>query len=335
MKYDKGMKLTRRYSLVFAAAIGLSSHFCAPLAFAQDAYPSKPIKLVVPYPPGGANDALGRALAQKLAISLKTSVIIENRPGVGGVLGTAFVAKAPADGYTLLIINTLPHTASGSLYKKAPYDPIGDFAPISLIATTPYVLAVNSQSKFSSLSDLLEQAKHRPGAINYASGGQGGATHLLMELFKSAAKVDLTHIAYKGGGPAITDLLGGQVDVTFENIVAVLPLVTSGKLRPLAISSSKPSKLLSGVPTVAAILKTDFDVLGRFALVAPAGVPQPVLMKLNAAVVAAVQSPDMAHVFAKQGIEPESSTPSQLAAAMKSEMALWAKLIDEKGIRLD
>ncbi len=334
MKHDKRMSFTRRYLLVLAAA-SLLSHFCAPLAFGQDLYPSKPIKLVVPYPPGGANDALGRVLAQKLAVSLKTPVVIENRAGAGGVVGTAFVAKAPADGYTLLIINTLPHTASGSLYKKAPYDPIGDFAPISLIATTPYVLAVSAQSKFSTLQALLEQAKHQPGTINYASGGQGGATHLLMELFKSTAKVEMTHVAYKGGGPAITDLLGGQVEATFENIVAVLPLVKSGKLRALAVSSSKPSSMLPGVPTVAASLKTDFDVLGRFALVAPAGIPQPVLMKLNTAVAAAVQSQEMADTFAKQGIEPEFSTPNELTAAMKSEMALWAKVVNEKGIRLD
>lgn len=304
-------------------------------AAADEAFPNKPIKFVVPYPPGGANDVLGRAIAQKMALSLKSPVVVENRGGAGGVIGTTAVAKAPADGYTILIINTLPHTASGSLYAKPPYDPVADFTPISQIATTPYVMVVGSQSKYSTAASLVDAAKHKPGAINFASGGQGGATHLVMELFKSEAKVDMTHVAYKGGGPALTDLMGGQVEVTFENIVAVLPLVASGKLRPLAVSSKKPSPLLPNVPTVSSLVKTGFDVQGRFAIVGPAGLAPSVVQKLNAAVVAAVASPDVAEAFGKQGIAAESSSPAQLKAILKAEMALWAKVINEKGIRLD
>ncbi|OOG51221.1 hypothetical protein B0E49_16360 [Polaromonas sp. C04] len=304
-------------------------------AAAQEAYPSHLIKLVVPYPPGGANDSLARALAQKIAVSLKQPVLVENRAGAGGMVGTSSVAKANPDGYTLLIINTLPHAASGSLYQKPPFDPIADFAPVSLLASTPYVFAVNADSKYTTLQDFIEYAKRHPGTLNYASGGQGGATHLTMELFKSAAHIDITHIPYKGGAPALTDLMAGQVDATFENIVALLPLFKSGKLRPLAISSTKPSKRLPSTPTVSSILKTNFDVLGRFAIVAPAGTPPAIVKRLNTEIVAAVKSPDLINTFSKQGVDPESSTPEELAAILKSEVALWAKVINDKGIRLD
>lgn len=302
---------------------------------ADDAFPNRPIKLVVPYPPGGANDVLGRAVAQKMADFLKNPVVVENKAGAGGVIGTAAAAKSPADGYTILIINTLPHTASGSLYKTPAYDPVADFTAISQIATTPYVLAVSAQSKYSSVGSLMDAAKSQPGKMNYASGGQGGATHLVMELFKSEAKLDLTHVPYKGGGPAITDLIGGQVQTTFENIVAVLPLVAGGKLRPLAVTSAKPSPLLPNVPTVASLLKNGFDVQGRFAIVGPAGLAPDVIRKLNAAVVAAVKSPEFSESLGKQGIIAESSTPEQLANMLKAEKTMWGKVIAEKGISLD
>lgn len=325
----------RRRSFVAIVAAGMVGVAGPSVALAEDPYPSRAIKLVVPYPPGGANDALGRAVAQKMAVSLKEAVVIDNRGGAGGVIGTQFVAKQPNDGYTLLIINTLPHTASGSLYKKPPYDPVGDFAPISMVATTPYVLVVNSQSKFSTFESFLDFARANPGKLNYASGGQGGATHLMMELLKSAAKVDLTHIAYKGGGPAITDLLAGTVDATFENIVAVLPMIHSGKLRALAVSSGKPSPLLPQVPPVAAKLNTSFDVSGRFAVVAPRGTPKNIIDTLNTSIAAAVKSPDIVESFRGQGIEAESSTPEKLASLLQSEQKLWAKVIKDRGVSLD
>lgn len=325
----------RRRSFIATIVAGIAGMSGPLIALAEDAYPSRAIKLVVPYPPGGANDALGRAVAQKMSVSLKESVVIDNRGGAGGVIGTQAVAKSPNDGYTLLIINTLPHTASGSLYKKPAYDPIGDFAPISMVATTPYVLVVSSKSKFTTLESFVNFARANPGKLNYASGGQGGATHLIMELLNTAAKIDMTHIPYKGGGPAITDLLGGMVDATFENIVAVLPQIKNGKLRALAVSSGKPSSLLPQVPTVASRLNTSFDVSGRFAIVAPRGTPAPIVDTLQKAVAAAVKSPDIVESFRAQGIEAKSSTPEALASILQSEQKLWAKVIKDGGISLD
>ena len=325
----------RRRSFVAAVAVGAAGAFDPVAALAEEPYPNHAIRLIVPYPPGGANDALGRAVAQKMTVSLKQPVVIDNRGGAGGVIGTQFVASQPKDGYTLLIINTLPHTASGNLYNKPPYDPVGDFAPISMVATTPYVLVVNSQSKFTTLESFIEYARANPGKLNYASGGNGGATHLMMELLKGAAKIDMTHVAYKGGGPAITDLLAGQVDATFENIVAVLPMINSGKLRPLAVSSGKSSVLLPQVLPVATKLNTSFDVSGRFAIVAPRGTPKPVIDTLHTAIAAAVMAPDIVESFRSQGIEAESSTPERLGALLQSEQKVWAKVIKDGGIQLD
>jgi tripartite-type tricarboxylate transporter receptor subunit TctC len=320
---------------LFSCAVAALSFVVATSARAEDAYPNRAVKIVVPYTPGGANDSLARIVGQKLGETLKQPVIVENRPGAGGVLGTASVAKAPADGYTLLIINTLPHVASGALYKAPQYDPINDFDAVALLAVTPYVVVVNQASKYKSLNDLIEDAKRSPGKIAYASGGQGGATHLTTELLRTQAQIDLLHVPYKGGGPAITDVLGGQVAFTVENIIAVQSFLSSGKLRPLAVTSLQPSKTLPGVPTVASIIKSDFDVQGRFAIVAPRGTPAPIIDKLNKEITQIIESPEVSKILVSQGVQPQTSSPQELVSSMKNESALWTKVIKDKGISLD
>lgn len=304
-------------------------------ANAATTYPTQPIKLVVPYAPGGANDSFARIVGEKLTVALEQPVVIENRPGAGGLVGTTAVSKAAPDGYTLLIINTLPHTASGSLYKKPAFDPVKDFTAIGLIATTPYVLVVKEGNKDTSLKGLLQHVKAAPKKVNYASGGVGGATHLTAELLVHAQDLDVVHVPYRGGGPALTDLIGGQVDFTFENIIAVIPFTNGGKLKALAVSSAQPSKALPGVPTVASVIGSEFDVQGRFAIVGPAGVPAPIVDKLNKEIGKVVNSKEIVEFFTKQGVEPKTATPQELTDILKKESVVWSGLIKKTGISLD
>ncbi|MBP0633085.1 tripartite tricarboxylate transporter substrate binding protein [Cupriavidus sp. AcVe19-1a] len=295
----------------------------------------KPITMIVPYPPGGANDILARRVGEKLGQALGQPVVVENRAGAGGTIGTGAAAKAPADGYTLLVINTIPHAASRALYKKLSFDPIKDFEPVGVIAMTPYVLVTAENSSYKTFADFTKAAKSQPGKLTYASGGQGGATHLAAELLSRATNVRLSHIPYRGGGPALTDVMGGQVDVTFENIVAVRPFLSSGKLRPLGVSSSEPSSMLPGVPTVASQVGAPFEILGRFAVVAPVGTPKPVIKRLNQEVTAIVRSSEVSTYFRQQGIEPAWSTPEELGSILRAESTKWSQLVKEKGISLD
>lgn len=324
------------YVALAAVTVAMAFTFVgATTASAQETYPSHAIKLVVPYSPGGANDSLARIIGEKLGEKLKQPVVIQNRPGAGGVIGTSAVAKSPPDGYTILIINTLPHTASGALYKQPPYDAVNDFSAVGLMGTTPYVLVVNQASKYQSLGDLIADAKQAPGTISYASAGQGSATHLTTELLRSAAHFDVLHVPYKGGGPAIVDLLGGQVGFTFENVISVLSFIKEGKLRPLAVSSAQESRILPSIPTVASVIKSDYDVKGQFAIVAPRGTPAPIVDTLNKAITEIVTSPDVIETFAKQGIEAKSSTPEELAGILKKEAVTWSKVIKDSGVSLN
>ncbi|HSF46855.1 MAG TPA: tripartite tricarboxylate transporter substrate binding protein [Burkholderiales bacterium] len=318
-----------RHLITLALAAALFA--CTALnAHAQD-YPNKPIRIVVPYPPGGFNDTLARTVGNKLNAAWGQPVVVENKPGGGTLIGTDLVAKSPPDGYTLLI-TPFAFAVNPSIFKKLPYDPIKDFAPITLAAETPNLLVVNPSVPVSSLKELLASAKAKPGKLSYASTGTGSSNHLSMEKFKQMAGVDIVHIPYKGSAPALTDLIGGQVDLMFDNIPNVLPHVKGGKLKAIAVTSQKRSPHVPDLPTVSESGVPGYEVSVWFGIAAPAGTPEPIIKKLNAEIVKILSMPDVKEKFAAQGVDVVGSTPEQFAAHLKSQMAAWAKVVKEAGV---
>jgi tripartite-type tricarboxylate transporter receptor subunit TctC len=304
------------------------------LAHAQS-FPDRPVKLVVPYPPGGGNDVLARIIAPGLSSALGQQVVVENKPGAGGTIGSAAVARAPADGYTILIINTLPHTAAAGLYAKLPYDPVKDFTSIGGIAAIPYILVVHPGVPAKNVSELLSLSRTKPDSLNYASAGVGSATHLAAELFKTVTQADIRHVPYKGGGPAITDLMGGQVQMTFENILALTSHIKAGKLRPLAVTTAKRSAIFPELPTVAEAGYPGVDVGGRFGLVAPAGTPREAIERLHAALKQVAGMPDVVQQLRQQGGEPAPLAPAEFDALIKTESGKWLKVMEQAGIKAE
>ncbi len=302
-------------------------------AFAEG-YPSKPIRIVVPYPPGGFNDTLARTLGKELTESWKQPVIVDNRPGGGTTIGTNLVAKAPADGHTLLIVS-FAFAVNPSLYRELPYDSAGDFAPVILAAGTPNLLVVNPALAAKSVPDFVKIAKSRAGGLNYASAGNGSSNHLSMELFKSLAGLNLVHVPYKGSAPAVTDLIGGQVDAMFDNVPNVIQHVKAGRLRALAVSSRKRSAFLPDVPTVAESGVPDFDVSVWFGVVAPAGTPAPVVAKLNAEMNRILALADVAKLFRAQGVDPRGGSPQEFKAFLHTQTTIWAKVVADSGARAE
>lgn len=302
-------------------------------AFAQS-YPSKPIRLIVPLAPGGGADIMARAVGQKLAANMGVPVVVDNRPGGATMIGTEIVARAPADGYTL-VMATSSHAINPSLYLKIPFDPIKDFVAATLIATSPLVLAVHPSVPAKSVKELVALAKARPGKLNFASGGPAGIPHLAAELFKLMARIDLVHIPYKGMGPALIDLLGGQVDLLFSTPVASLPYVKSGKLRALAMTGTSRSPAFPDVPTVAETGYAGYEAGTWYALLAPAATPRDPINRLNSEVLKIIQAPEFRERLVSLGIEFVGSTPDAAIAYIKSEMAKWAKVIKQGNIRAD
>jgi len=300
---------------------------------AAQTYPTKPIRLMVPFPPGGSTDIVARIVAQKLGAQLGQSVVIENRGGAGGSLGTAVVAKAPADGYTLTVGTTSTHVVAPSVFQKLEYDPVRDFAPISLIAVTPYLLVVNPSVKATSLKELVELMKSQPGKMNYASAGVGSTTHLAMEMLKGASQTYALHIPYNGNGPAGTAVIAGQVEILFGSLPAVLPHAKSGRVRALAVGTPKRSPSLPDVPTVSESGYPGFDASLWLAIMAPAGTPQPVIDRLHKEVVAAVSDKATAEVLDKNGAEPLTSTPAELAAMIRDGVVKYAKVVKDAGVK--
>ena len=301
---------------------------------AQGAWPDKPIKLVVPYPPGGNADNTARLLATQLSSRLGQQVVVDNRPGGSGTIGAAAVAKAAPDGYTLLLDATA-FTVNPSLFAKLPYDAAKDFTPISLVLQVPLLMVVPASSPLQSIADVAQAAHAQPGRVTYASAGNGGAQHLAGELYKQGAKVSMTHIPYRGGAPALTDLIGGQVDVMFSATTASGPFVKSGKLRALAITSARRSEGWEQVPTVAESGVPGFQVNEWNGLFAPAGTPQPVLQRLETETRAIVASPEMKKRFAELGVQGVGSSAQEFAAFVNAETAQWARVIRTSGIRID
>jgi tripartite-type tricarboxylate transporter receptor subunit TctC len=296
-------------------------------------YPTKPLRLMVPFPPGGSTDIVARIVAQKLSSQLGQGVVIENRGGAGGTLGTAVVAKAPADGYMLTVGTTSTHVVAPSVYSKLEYDPVKDFAPISLMAVTPYLLVVNPNVPAKSLKELVALMKSQPGKLNYASAGVGSTTHLAMEMLKGASSTYALHIPYNGNGPAGTAVIAGQVEILFGSLPAVLPHAKSGRVRPLAVGTPKRSPSLPEVPSVAESGYPGFDASLWLAIMAPAGTPQPVIERLHQEIVAAVKSPETAQALDKAGAQPITSTPAELAAMIKDGVAKYAKVVKTAGVK--
>lgn len=311
---------------------GMTAALWAGSALAQ-AYPAKPIRLMVPFPPGGSTDIVARIVAQKLSAQLGQPLVIENRGGAGGTLGTAVVAKAPPDGYQLVVGTTSTHVVAPSVYQKLEYDPVKDFAPISLMAVTPYLLVVNPNVPAKSLKELVALMKAEPGKLNYASAGVGSTTHLAMEMLKGASQTYALHIPYNGNGPAGTAVIAGQVEILFGSLPAVLPHAKSGRVRALAVGTPKRSPSLPDVPSVAESGYPGFDASLWLALMAPAGTPATVIERLNKEVTAAVSARDTAETLDKNGAEPLTSTPAELAAIIKDGVAKYAKVVKEAGVK--
>jgi tripartite-type tricarboxylate transporter receptor subunit TctC len=314
-------------SLAALAGLGGTAH-----ALAQGGtFPSKPIKIVVPYPPGGFNDALARTVSAKLQAAWGQPVMVENRPGGATVIGIDQVAKSPADGYTLLVV-PFSFAVNPSILAKLPYDSQKDFAPITLAATTANLLVVNPSLPVSSVKELLALAKAKPGTLSYASTGIGSSNHLSMEKFKQMAGVDITHVPYKGSGPAVTDLIGGQVQVMFDNISNVLPHIKAGKLKVLAVTTPARSPLLPDVPTVAEAGVPGYEVGVWFGFAAPAGTPKPVIDKLNGEIVNVLKQPEVKAQFAALGVEAVGSAVEPFAAHIAAQRAMWSKVVRDAGV---
>ena len=318
-------------ALLALAGLGITAH--AQPAAAD--WPNKPIRWVVPFPPGGAMDAIARTLGEKAAKSLGQPFVIENKPGAGGNIGADFVAKQPGDGYTMMI-TSIGMATNKPLYGKLNYDPVKDFAPVSLLAVVPNVLVTNAtQPDVKTARDVIAAARKAPGQLTYASAGNGTSIHLAGEVFTSLAKLDMLHVPYKGSGPAVSDLLGGQVNYMFDSITSARPHIESGKLRALGVTTAKRSSTLPNVPTLAEAGVPGYEVSPWFAVFMPASTPKAIVGKLNKALLDAMKDPDVVKRFESIGAEPVGSTPDELAKHLARESDRWTKLITERGIKLD
>lgn len=305
-----------------------------PLAHA-DAWPSKPIKLIVAFPPGGASDAVGRIYAEKLSEALKQPVIVDNKPGAGTAIAAEAAAKAAPDGYTLSLAPTGQLTVLPHLNKKIPYDPFRDFAPVSIVASVPYVLAASAATPANSVKDLVAIAKKEPGKLSYSSCGNGTLCHLSGELFKSLTHTDLLHVPYKGSAPAVTALLGGEVNLAFDTLTVLAPQIKAGKVKGLAITGKARSPLIPNVPSAAEAGLAQFDVTSWFGVVAPAATPKDIIARLNQELVRIAKLPEVKERLANQGMEPAHTTPEAFAKAIRDDSARWGKVVQSSGAQLD
>jgi tripartite-type tricarboxylate transporter receptor subunit TctC len=304
-------------------------------ANAVSAYPSRPVRLLIPFPPGGPNDILGRVVAQKLTEQLGQPVVIDNRGGAGGVVGAELAARAVPDGHTLMLGGTASLAINPGLQPSLPYDPIKDFAPVSLLGTAPSLLTTHPSVPVKSVKDLIALAQSKPGQLNFASAGNGTPPHLAGELFKSMTGVNMVHVAYKGGGPALTELLAGQIGIYFSGISSVLPFVKDGKLRGIAVTSAKRTAVMPDTPTVAESGLPGYEVGNWYAIVAPAATPKPIIMRLNAEIAKTLALPEIKKRFFDLAADAQASTPEELGKYNRSELAKWAKVIKSAGIKLE
>ena len=317
----------------FLLALGLVAVHGLAQTHAAD-YPTRFVRLIVPYAPGGSSDVLARTLGQKLGDALGQTLTIDNRPGAGSMIGTDVAAKSPPDGYTL-ILSDMPHTINPSLYAKVPYDPVMDFAPITLIGVSPMFLFANPAFQATSIPEVVALAKAKPSGIAIASGGTGATTHLVAELFQANAGIRLTHVPYKGAGPAISDVVAGQVPLTFTSMATAAPHVKSGRLRVLGVTSAQRLPAFPAVPTFEEAGIPGMTLEHWWGVMAPAHTPRPVIDKLHDEIVRALQSDDIRERFAALAVEPRSTTPEQFRALLESDLRRWGTVIRDAGIKAE
>jgi tripartite-type tricarboxylate transporter receptor subunit TctC len=303
--------------------------------FSAEIYPNKPIRMVCPSAPGGTTDLVARLVAQKLTEAWGQQVIVDNRPGAGGVIGTELTAKSAPDGHTMMIGTITSHAINPALHKKLSFDPVRDFQPVSLIVSSPQVLAVHPSLPVKTVKDLIALSKAKPGSINYGSAGTGNSSHLVVELFKSMTGANLYHIPYKGSGPAINGLVGREVQMIITGVVALYPHIKSGRLRAVAVTSAKRVGALADTPTIIESGVPKFDVNSWFGVFMPAGAPKPVVNKANAEIRKMLSVPEVSQRLIDMGADPASSSPEELAAYVESELARWGKVVRDTGIKLD
>jgi len=315
--------------LVLALAAGFAS-----LTSAQP-YPTKPIKLVAPSTPGDAPDVIARLVADKLSTALGQQVVVENRPGAGGVVGSDYVAKAAPDGYTLIMGNAGSHGINAAVYSKLPYDIQRDFAPVSQVAVAPNVMVINPSVPASTLAEFIAYAKANPGKLSYASGGNGSSAHMSMELFKSMSGIDIQHVPYKGSSPALTDVVSGQVVAFIGNMPPTVPLIKAGKLRAIAVTTKSRSALMPELPTITEAGLPGFETVAWFGVLAPAGTPPEVVNRLSAEIAKIAKSPEIREKLVAMGAEPIGSTPEEFKAVIDRDIAKWKPLAQKVGIKID
>ncbi|BDB24453.1 MFS transporter [Cupriavidus sp. TA19] len=320
--------LTRGLAGMLAAA-----SLAVPLAAGAETWPARPIQLLIPYPPGGSADLLARPVAAKLQEKLGQPVVLDYRPGAGGTIATQALARAKPDGYTLIMV-LAAHAINASLYPKLPYDTRKDFAPVSLVANLPMILAGSSSLRANNVQELIAEAKANPGKLTFASAGNGNTGHLAGELFDSVAGIKMTHVPYKGSAQVVTAMLSGEVQLTFDSISTTLPHVKSGKLRALAVTGSQRAAVAPDVPTLAEAGVPGISITGWYAVLAPAGTPQPVVDRLSTEIATVLRQPDLKATLATNGYEPVGSTPAALRTHIDAEINRWSKVVKDSGAQI-
>ncbi len=303
-------------------------------ATAAQVYPTKPIRMLVGFPPGGAADIMARIVGQKLAESFQQQIVVDNRPGAGSAIASEMTARAAPDGYTLLMIGA-SHAVNAGLHKKLPYDPVKDFAAVIRVASAPVVLVANPSLPAQSVSELIEMARAKPGQLNFASGGSGSVTHLSGELLKLMANINLTHVPYKGGSLALADVISGQMPLLFFSLPGALPQIKAGRVKAIAVTSTKRSIAAPEIPTIAESGVAGYEATSWSGVLAPAATPKEIVGKLNAEILRALRSADVADAITRQGADPVGSTPGEFETYLKSEVAKWTKVIRDAGLRPD
>jgi tripartite-type tricarboxylate transporter receptor subunit TctC len=324
------MNPTRRRTLQSMAAIGIAPT----LAFAQDAWPARPVRIIVPFAAGGTSDALARLLGQRLQDVLKQTVIVDNKAGAGGVIGADAAAKSPADGYTLLLGTIASHAINPALQPKMPYDAVKDFAPVFFVGNIANVLLVGAQQPMKNVKELIAAAKAKPGTIAYGTPGAGSSQHLSGEKFRLDAGVELIHVPYRGSGPSVQDLIAGQIPMSFDTALTALPFISSGKIRALAVTTAKRAKVLPDVPTLAEAGLKGFDVASWQAIFAPAGTPPAIVKRLNDELTKIVAQTEVAARLYTMGVENVPMTPAQFGDFQRAEMVKWAKIVKHGNVKL-